>query len=97
MRYYVEAAEIGSVIKSRAYYNANKHEHVEHCLIFVADSYNKRSAAEYLKIVPPEEGSDLCHRFVMHGRAVCNARKPECEKCCLSDICRYAREEASNV
>ena len=49
------------------------------------------------KIVPPEEGSDLCHRFVMHGRAVCNARKPECEKCCLSDICRYAREEASNV
>ena len=49
------------------------------------------------KIVPPEEGSDLCHRFVMHGRAVCNARKPECEKCCLSDICHYAREEASNV
>ena len=49
------------------------------------------------KIVPPEEGSDLCHRFVMHGRAVCNARKPECEKCCLSDICRCAREEASNV
>lgn len=49
------------------------------------------------KIIPPEEGSDLCHRFVMHGRAVCNARKPECEKCCLADICRYAREEASNV
>ena len=49
------------------------------------------------KIVPPEEGSDLCHRFVMHGRAVGNARKPECEKCCLSDICRCAREEASNV
>ena len=52
---------------------------------------------ELWKIIPPEEGSDLCHRFVMHGRAVCNARKPECEKCCLSDICRYAREEASNV
>ena len=46
------------------------------------------------KIVPPEEGSDLCHRFVMHGRAVCNARKPECEKCCLNDICRYAREQS---
>ena len=37
---------------------------------------------------------DLCHRFVMHGRAVCNARKPECEKCCLNDICRYAREQS---
>lgn len=41
------------------------------------------------KIVPPEEGSDLCHRFVMHGRAVCSARKqPDCEHCCLKDICR---------
>ena len=46
------------------------------------------------KIIPPEEGSDLCHRFVMHGRAVCNARKPECEKCCLNGICRYAAENA---
>ena len=45
------------------------------------------------KIVPPEEGSDLCHRFVMHGRAVCNARRPECKNCCLNDICRYAAEQ----
>ena len=47
------------------------------------------------KIIPPEEGSDLCHRFVIHGRAVCSARKPECEKCCLSDICRFALERSS--
>lgn len=40
------------------------------------------------QIVPPEEGNDLCHRFVMHGRAVCSARRPACEKCCLNDICR---------
>lgn len=41
------------------------------------------------KIVPPEEGNDLCHRFVDHGRAVCTARtKPYCDKCCLADICR---------
>lgn len=40
------------------------------------------------KIVPPEEGNGLCHRFVEHGRAVCTARtKPYCDKCCLSDIC----------
>ncbi len=40
------------------------------------------------KIVPPEEGSDLCHRFVYHGRAVCTARtKPDCAHCCLNDIC----------
>lgn len=39
------------------------------------------------KIVPPEEGNDLCHRFVLHGRAVCDARKPNCSACCLRDIC----------
>ena len=40
------------------------------------------------KIVPPEEGSDLCHRFVWHGRKVCSARtKPACGQCCLQDIC----------
>ncbi|MCC6095742.1 MAG: endonuclease III, partial [Eubacterium sp.] len=44
------------------------------------------------KIVPPEEGSDLCHRFVFHGREVCTARKPQCSGCCLEDICRHARE-----
>ena len=41
------------------------------------------------KIVPPEEGNDLCHRFVNHGREVCTARtKPCCDKCCLQDICK---------
>lgn len=41
------------------------------------------------KIVPPEEGSDLCHRFVYHGREVCTARTtPYCDKCCLKDICK---------
>ena len=46
------------------------------------------------KIIPPEEGSDLCHRFVLHGRAVCDARKPACDRCCLAGICRTAREAA---
>ena len=40
------------------------------------------------KLIPPEEGSDFCHRLVYHGRDVCTARtKPHCERCCLSDIC----------
>ncbi len=43
-----------------------------------------------LKIVPPEEGNDLCHRFVDHGRAVCVARRPQCDICCLKDICRHS-------
>lgn len=40
------------------------------------------------KLVPPEEGSDFCHRLVYHGRDICTARtKPHCECCCLADIC----------
>ena len=41
------------------------------------------------KLIPPEEGSDFCHRLVYHGREVCTARtKPYCDRCCLKDICR---------
>ncbi len=40
------------------------------------------------KIIPPELGSDFCHRLVYHGREVCTARtNPYCEKCCIQDIC----------
>ncbi len=40
------------------------------------------------EIIPPEEGSDFCHRLVLHGRDICTARtKPHCENCCVNDIC----------
>lgn len=37
----------------------------------------------------PEESNDFCHRLVLHGRAICTARKPKCEKCCMSDFCFF--------
>lgn len=39
------------------------------------------------KLLPPEKSSDFCHRAVHHGRAVCTARAPKCEQCCIRDIC----------
>ena len=39
-------------------------------------------------LLPPEESNDFCHRLVLHGRAVCTARKAMCESCCMSDFCR---------
>ena len=39
-------------------------------------------------ILPPEESSDFCHRIVLHGRAVCVARKPACDRCCLAPYCK---------
>ena len=41
-----------------------------------------------LVLIPPQEGSDFCHRLVYHGRDVCTARTlPHCEQCCVKDIC----------
>ena len=39
------------------------------------------------KVLPPEESNDFCHRLVLHGRAVCTARVPYCEKCVLRPWC----------
>ena len=41
------------------------------------------------KILPPEHSSDFCHCIVLHGRAVCIARRPECERCCVRHLCRH--------
>lgn len=40
------------------------------------------------KVLPPEHSSDFCHCIVLHGRAVCDARKPLCDKCCLRHLCQ---------
>lgn len=42
------------------------------------------------EILPPEESNDFCHRLVLHGRAVCQARSPKCEICCMKDFCPTA-------
>ncbi|MBS7402406.1 MAG: endonuclease III [Oscillospiraceae bacterium] len=43
--------------------------------------------AELKKLLPPEKSSDFCHRLVMHGRAVCTARKADCQSCRLAGVC----------
>lgn len=44
---------------------------------------------ELRKILPPEHSSDFCHCIVLHGRAVCIARRPECERCCVRHLCQH--------
>ena len=45
-------------------------------------------------ILPPEKSNDFCHRLVLHGRAVCTARSPRCESCCVREHCQsYERGE----
>jgi len=42
---------------------------------------------ELRRVIPPEKSGMFCHRLVWHGRAVCKARAPMCDDCCLREYC----------
>lgn len=63
-------------------------------LIGLADSKDAvRVEKQLSEIIPPEEGLNFCHRLVWHGRLVCIARRPQCEKCCLKEICKNVKKQ----
>lgn len=43
---------------------------------------------ELRRVIDPEKSSDFCHCIVLHGRAVCDARNPQCDKCCVRHLCQ---------
>lgn len=43
------------------------------------------------KLLPPDKSNDFCHRAVLHGRAVCVARRPDCGSCCMKEVCSFAK------
>ncbi len=45
-------------------------------------------------ILPPDKSNDFCHRMVLHGRAVCIARRPRCGECTLRPWCSHAAGKA---
>ncbi len=42
-----------------------------------------------IKSVPPEYRLHAHHWLILHGRYVCKARKPECYRCIISDLCEF--------
>jgi endonuclease-3 len=48
-----------------------------------------------LRLVPPEFLKDAHHWLILHGRYVCKARRPECERCIIADLCEYPGRTAS--
>jgi endonuclease-3 len=44
---------------------------------------------QLLKIVPPELLVHAHHWLILHGRYVCRARKPDCPRCLIRDLCLY--------
>lgn len=49
------------------------------------------------QLLPPEHSSDFCHCIVLHGRAVCIARRPQCDKCCLKHLCKHYEERPAEA
>ena len=56
-------------------------------LVHTKDPY--KVELQLKELLPPEESNNYCHRNVLHGRAVCDARKPRCEGCSLNGFCTY--------
>jgi len=44
------------------------------------------------KNVPAEFKQDAHHWLILHGRYVCKARKPECPRCVIRDLCAYKQK-----
>ena len=45
---------------------------------------------DLMRLVPRQDWLDLSHLMIFHGRAICQARKPLCERCSLSKLCPSA-------
>ncbi len=48
-----------------------------------------------LRTTPPEFLHDAHHWLLLHGRYVCKARRPECDRCIIADLCEYRGKTAS--
>ncbi|MDR2655285.1 MAG: endonuclease III [Oscillospiraceae bacterium] len=63
-------------------------------LLGLADSPNPLKVETQLReILDPQKSNDFCHRLVLHGRAVCAARRPRCGDCVLSGLCDFFQSE----
>ncbi len=46
---------------------------------------------DLMRLVPREDWARFPHLLIWHGRRVCDARRPRCEECVLSDLCPSSR------
>ena len=49
-----------------------------------------------MKVIPEDYLFHAHHWLILHGRYVCKARKPDCEKCIVADLCK-SKEKTSNT
>jgi endonuclease-3 len=44
---------------------------------------------DLMRVVPPKYGMHAHHWLILHGRYVCKARRPECPRCIINELCLY--------
>jgi endonuclease-3 len=49
---------------------------------------------DLMDVVPADDWQQLTHLLISHGRAVCDARNPDCDACVLEDICPSSKLDA---
>ena len=49
------------------------------------------------RVVPREFRRDAHHWLILHGRYTCKARRPECPRCVINDLCRYRHKTPGPV
>ncbi len=82
---------MGDVYKQPAIVADTHFIRITNLLGFVKTKDPKKVEEEMRKILPPEKSNDFCHRCVLHGREICVARRPDCENCCMNEVCAYFR------
>ncbi|MEM1293017.1 MAG: endonuclease III [Cyanobacteria bacterium P01_H01_bin.162] len=58
---------------------------------FTKHSDPKKIEQDLMKLIPQADWENWSIRLIYHGRAVCNARKPACDRCELADLCAAAK------
>lgn len=58
---------------------------------FTKQSDPKKIEQDLMKLIPQADWENWSIRLIYHGRAVCNARKPACDRCQLADLCASAK------
>ncbi|MFV0366856.1 MAG: endonuclease III [Hyphomicrobiaceae bacterium] len=51
--------------------------------------------ADLLRVIPEEYGVPAHHWLILHGRYLCKARKPECYRCPINDLCQFEEKTAA--
>lgn len=57
----------------------------------------KETEQELLKYLKPEQVHNFHHWLILHGRYVCNARKPKCQECALKEVCSFYKQKNLSI